>query len=140
MSSTDLADKLKSMRSVPGAVYKDAGNMFISTSITCAKACVSYWKPPRVTDEHRRVASINRRTFSSGAPSFSVASAWSSSSSRKSSLNSHTSSDTNDTKLNRDSIETGRDTLAKGADSEVVTIYGVDEFGPQVVAQSLLDS
>ena len=140
-SSTDLAAKLKSICSVPSAVSKDTGTIFISASLTCAKACVSYWKPPRITDEHRRVASINKRTSLIGTPSLSVASAWSSSSSRKSSLSSCTSFDATDTELSRGSTETDRKTQAKGEDPDpdAVTIYGIDEFEPHVLAQRLLD-
>jgi hypothetical protein len=146
-NSADLAGKLKSVCSLPGAVSKDAGNMFISTSLTSAKAFASYWKPPKVTNEHRRVASINKGTSprasvnwhssSIDARSPSIDSTWSSSSSRKSSLSSHSSFDKYSIKLNRHSLKMDRD--GKEKDPGVVTTYGIDEFGPPVVAKYLLD-
>ena len=145
-SSTDLAAKLKSVCSMPGAVSKDASNVFANTSITCIKACADYWKPAKVTNEHRRVEAMNSRNSWIHARSTSTGSTWSSVSSRKSSTSStksssssRTSFDTDNTMVDRDSIDGDRRIHGK-EDPVVVTIYGVNELGPPVVAKYHLDS
>jgi len=146
-NSADLAGKLKSVCSLPRAVSKDVSNMFMSTSVSSAKAFANYWKPPKITNEHRRVASINKgtsprasvnwRTSSIDARSPSIGFTWSSSSSRKSSFSSHSSFDKYSVQLDRHSLKMDQD--AKEKDPGVVTIYGIDKFGPPVVAKHLLD-
>ena len=132
-SSTDLAVKLKLACDMPGAVTKDAGKIFTSSCFTCAKALAEYWKPPKDTAERRRVDSINSSGVTSPlhARSFSTGSGWS-----RSSRSSHSSGGSTymDGLQNVDMMKADRRSNGIGQETDVVTIYGVTEWGPPVVA------
>ena len=129
-SSNDLAYKIRLACNMPAAVTKDAGKLFTSSCFICAKALVDYWKPTKNTAERRRVECINNSGGSTPihTPSFSTGSGWSRSgrSSRSSRRSAYM-----DGRYNIDIEKTERTKFGTAHGTDVVTIYGVTEWGHQ---------
>ncbi|MCJ1478993.1 hypothetical protein MMC13_007677 [Lambiella insularis] len=124
-STADFAGKLRRASMLPGAVIKDSGNLVAAGAERSARAASTYWKPPKLTLEHRRVASIN----SASSRNSSVATRTFSTATSRSSVPSSRASYSSDYMEGGKCLAMDREPLGKDEDPNVITIVGAGEFG-----------
>lgn len=124
-STSDFTSKLRRASLIPGAVIKDSGNLVAAGAERSARAAGNYWKPPKLSLEHRRVASIN----SASSRDSSIATRTFSTATSRSSAPSSRASYSSDYMEGGRCLAMDRQPLGKGEDPNVITIVGVGEYG-----------